>query len=135
MLRRLDQDDPPSGPGACSRGPSLDPPPARLVETNGYWCGDEPIQAGRVYEVDERQGIGFGIHRRFGQSGLEANAGERRVEKGIVQGRPAVFIYPLTEGGAGNSWIAFKDGDDLIELIAADLRFDDLRRIAESLPL
>lgn len=115
--------------------PSWLPRGAKQVETNGWLCGDEPLQAGRVYEVDERHGIEFGIHRRFGQSAFTAYVGERRVKKGRVQGRPAVFILPLTEGGAGNSWIAFMDGDDLVELIAADLRFADLRRVAESLPL
>ena len=105
----------------------------KVKEAEGWMCGDRPRAVDRVVEFDAF--IALGIARFYNEDTLDARAGEKLVSKGTIQGRPAVLIKPMSRQGSGNSWIAFKDGDDLIAFIGVDIRFEILRRAAESFPL
>lgn len=104
-----------------------------VKEPSGWLCGRSPMFVARIVEFEP--GIAFGVSRAYSEDTLRARAGETLVSRGVIQGRPAVFIRPLSRQGSGNSWVAFKDGRDLITLKGTDVRFTILRRAAESLRL
>jgi len=113
--------------------PTVLPPGAEVGDPQGWVCGNEPLFVERIIEM--QFAVAIGVARRFETDTLRASAGKRRVEKGTIQGRPAVFIRPLTPRGAGNSYIAFRDGADLIVFSGLEVSFSELRDAAESFPL
>jgi len=113
---------------------SLPPGAYEILAPSGWRCITAPLFVNRHLEFKPYD-VFVGITRRYDCSTLRASAGASRVSAGTIQGRPAVFIEPITEAGAGNSYIAFKDGSDLIEFGGGDIRFDDLKLMANSFPL
>jgi len=102
-----------------------------VEEPTGWLCGgDRPLSVGRI--ITYAQGIAFGYSRTYDEDTLNAAAGEKVVGKGTIQGNAAVFIRPRSRQGAGNAWIAWMDGDDMIIFKGSNVQFSVLRRAAES---
>lgn len=113
--------------------PTYLPPGAyEITEPEGHACGDQIVMVGRQYQL-QPSGVGIGIVRRVGTKLAQTSAPRDRIEVGRVNGHAAILVPPYNEEGFGNSTIFILDGDVLTQVGGLDLRFDELKKIAEGL--
>lgn len=109
------------------------PPGAVEAEAiSGGACGTKIGVVSRQFEL-QPYGALIGLLLYPGARSAQFPAVAERVQATTVNGRPAVAITPLTDDGFGNSAIFILTDKGLLQVGALDVRFADLRRVAESI--
>ncbi|MGZ4240389.1 MAG: hypothetical protein ACXVQ7_02105 [Actinomycetota bacterium] len=108
--------------------------PDGAVEREGIYagaCGTKIVVVSRQFELLHGQLIGLVL--RPGARTASFDAVVQQIQAITVNGRPAVAVKPLTEDGSGNTAIFILTDRGLLQVGAFDVRFTDLRRVAESI--
>ena len=109
--------------------------PPGAAEQEGAWagaCGTKIIVVSRQFGVADT-GASIGLVLRPGARTAQFDAVAQQIEATTVNGRPAVAIKSLTGDGSGNTVIFILTGKGLLQVGAYDVRFTDLKRVAESI--
>ncbi|MGH2829046.1 MAG: hypothetical protein ACRDJM_01035 [Actinomycetota bacterium] len=110
-------------------------PPGTFEEKppSGTSCNGSPVSLTRQMILNEASTAHIGIIRLIGVNVYDFSASDGRVRGGIVNGKDAILIAPLTPEGSGGSAIIIKEEFGLTKVGGDEIPLDVLIRVAEAM--